>query len=167
MELAHRVAEPATPMIPLPDLRYSSVATGLRVGVDVVDVRDVEESVRQFGERYLRRVFTPDEIGYCEQGPRAGLERFAARFAAKEATLKVLRPVDWWPDWRQIEVRRDPAGWSQICLHGAAAALAEGSEVRILSCSLAHERSYATAIVLGMETPRPLPSHRLNPSTHA
>jgi holo-[acyl-carrier protein] synthase len=167
MELAHDAAEPANSMIPLPDLTRSPLSPALSVGIDVVDVRDVEDSVRQFGDRYLHRIFTQDEIGYCEQGPRTGVERFAARFAAKEATLKVLRPVDWWPDWRQIEVRRDATGWCDIRLHGTAAALADRSDLRILSCSLAHERAYATAVVLALETSDPRASHRLNPPTHA
>ncbi len=71
----------------------------IRVGVDVVAVSDVAESVDRFGDRYLDRIFTPHEVAYCrsEHGSGRGTqgysaESLAARFAAKEAVVKVLRP---------------------------------------------------------------------------
>jgi len=121
----------------------------LRLGTDIVDVRSVEASIERFGRRYLERVYTDAEIAYCRAGPGGGAERFAARFAAKEATLKVLRPEDWRPEWRDIEVVREDGGWCEIRLRGPAAALAEQRGIQVVSCSLAHERSYATAVVLG------------------
>ena len=123
--------------------------TELRVGTDIVDVRSIEASIERFGQRYLARVFTDDEIAYCRSDARGGAERFAARFAAKEAALKVLRPDDWRPEWRHIEVVRTPGGWCDIQLRGPAATLAEQQGVQIISCSLAHESSYATAVVIG------------------
>jgi holo-[acyl-carrier protein] synthase len=120
----------------------------LRLGTDIVDVRCVEASIEQFGRRYLERVYTDAEIAYCSDSS-GGAERFAARFAAKEATLKVLRPTDWRPEWRHIEVVREDGGWCEIRLRGPAATLAEQQGIQIVSCSLAHERSYATAVVLG------------------
>ena len=129
------------------------VETALRLGTDIVDVRDVEVAIERFGRRYLERVYTEAEIAYCAGGPHNGAERFAARFAAKEATLKVLRPTDWRPEWRHIEVVRQDGGWCDIQLRGPAAALAEQQGVQIVSCSLAHERSYATAVVIGARTP--------------
>jgi holo-[acyl-carrier protein] synthase len=120
----------------------------LRLGTDIVDVRSVEGSIERFGRRYLERVYTEAEIAYCSDAGGAA-ERFAARFAAKEATLKVLRPTDWRPEWRHIEVVREEGGWCEIRLRGPAAILAEQQGIQIVSCSLAHERSYATAEVLG------------------
>lgn len=121
----------------------------LRIGTDIVDVRNVEASIERFGRRYLERVYTDAEIAYCSSGASGGADRFAARFAAKEATLKVLRPTDWRPEWRHIEVVRQDGGWCEIQLLGPAATLAEEQGIQIVSCSLAHEQRYATAVVLG------------------
>src|SRR4051812_2696942 len=146
-------------------LPSSMTESALRLGTDIVDVRSVEASIERFGRRYLERVYTDAEIAYCSSDTAGGAERFAARFAAKEATLKVLRPADWRPEWRHIEVVRQDGGWCEIQLRGPAAALAAQQGVQIVSCSLAHERSYATAVVLGARTIPPTES--LSSSDHA
>src|SRR5689334_16076129 len=133
----------------LPPLTSPMTEPALRLGTDIVDVRSVEASIDRFGRRYLERVYTDAEIAYCSAEASGGAERFAARFAAKEATLKVLRPRDWRPEWRHIEVVRQDGGWCEIQLRGPAATLAEQQGIQIVSCSLAHERSFATAVVLG------------------
>jgi holo-[acyl-carrier protein] synthase len=143
--------------MPVPPALPTRLLPPLRVGTDLVDVRAVEASLCRFGERYVARVYTAEEIAYCASAADSA-SRFAARFAAKEATLKVLRPVDWRPDWREIEVVREPGGSCSIRLHGLAAALAEREGVQILSCSLAHESTHAIAVVLGLLTP----PHRSN-----
>ncbi len=130
---------------------------GVRVGVDLVPVADVAESVRRFGDRYLERIFTPHEIACCRRADArthraaAGysIESLAARFAAKEATLKVLRPSGWRPDWRSIEVRRANGGWCEIHLSGLAAALAADAGIDELEVSLTHESMVAVAVVVG------------------
>ncbi len=122
----------------------------LSVGVDLVRVRDVARSLEQFGERYVARLFTSAEADYCGRGTPAAASRFAARFAAKEATLKALRSADGAMDWRNIEVRRDAAGWCEVVLHGSAAELAERNGVTALSLSMSHEADYATAVVIAM-----------------
>jgi holo-[acyl-carrier protein] synthase len=68
-----------------------TTSSSLRIGVDLVRVADVARSMVRFGSRYAKRVFTPGERNYCGEDGRAAAEQFAARFAAKEATLKVLR----------------------------------------------------------------------------
>ena len=121
----------------------------LRVGIDMVSVSDVAGSLERFGERYVRRLFTDDEADYCLAGAgRASADRFAARFAAKEAAVKVLRPSDPWGDWRAIEVRRDPDGWVHVVLHGEAAALAARTGITALHLSLSHAGGFATAVVV-------------------
>ena len=72
----------------------------------------------------------------------------AARFAAKEATIKVLRPEGHQPDWRSVEVRRDPNGWCTLALTGHAAALAEQAGIADLAVSLTHEGDVAAAVVV-------------------
>lgn len=139
--------------IPVPD--------GLRIGVDLVAVDEVAASVERFGDRYVKRIFTPHEIACCRRPPardgtatRYATESLAARFAAKEAVLKVLRPVDVQPDWRSIELHRMTGGWCEIRLSGAAEELATAAGIGALSVSLSHETTMAAAVVVGWSTSR-------------
>jgi holo-[acyl-carrier protein] synthase len=128
----------------------------LVVGVDLVSVRDVAESLARFGERYTRRLFTNDEITYCLLDPESAPQRFAARFAAKEATMKLLRVRDAEVvSWLSIEVRRSPDGWCDLVLHGKAIELAAQAGVTDLALSMSHELDYATATVIGRRDQQP------------
>ena len=128
--------------------RSESDRASIRVGTDLCSVDEVAESVATFGDRYLQRVYTDDELEYCGRDPARSAERLAARFAAKEATLKVLRPIDARPEWRSIEVRRDPSGWCELSLTGSAAALAREAGITSLAVSLRHEGGLANAVVV-------------------
>jgi holo-[acyl-carrier protein] synthase len=124
-------------------------ATGLHVGIDIVSVEEVSQSLERFGERYVRRVFTDHEAEYCRAGAgRAAAERFAARFAAKEATLKALRPETPSADWRSIEVLRHASGRCEVVLHGEAAALATRQGICALALSMSHHADSAAAVVV-------------------
>jgi len=133
-----------------------SAAESIRVGMDLVSVDEVAESVRRFGDRYVNRVYTPHEIDSCrrrrEATPGPGVLEpgsLAARFAAKEAVMKVLRPVEVQLDWRSIEVHRTAGGWCEIRLSGRASTMAVEAEIEELSVSLTHEASTAGALVVG------------------
>jgi holo-[acyl-carrier protein] synthase len=131
----------------------------LEMGTDLVAVRDIAASVARFGSRYVERVFTPAEIAYCTSapGPHDVAARFAARFAAKEATIKALRWADRGTDWRNIEVRRAADGWCEIALNGDAHRAALDDGFANFSMSMSHEHDYATAVVAVWRTARPLP----------
>jgi holo-[acyl-carrier protein] synthase len=118
------------------------------VGIDLVQVSRISESLASFGERFMRRVFTADEIAYASQAPTRTAERLAARFAAKEATFKALALVDHPMNWRDIEVQRSDGGALGIRLHGSMVAVAQSRGVQELAVSLSHEGDYATAIVV-------------------
>ena len=121
----------------------------LRVGVDLVRVADVAESLARFGDRYAARVFTPDEREYCRSDATQTAQRYAARFAAKEATLKVLRPAcDDGVALQSIEIRRVTSGACEVHLHGEALTLARRAGIAELSVSMSHEDEYATATVV-------------------
>jgi holo-[acyl-carrier protein] synthase len=120
----------------------------LRVGIDLVLIETVRGSIDIHAEHYLKRVYTEREVEDCTTPEGVDPERLAARFAAKEATLKVLRPRDEGIPWNSIEVRRDPSGWVELALDGAAAALAEAAGVTDLSLSISHEGEFATAVVV-------------------
>lgn len=100
-------------------------------------------------ERFRDRVFTPDEIAYCEASRKRSAEHFAARFAAKEAVLKALGTG--WRDgiaWTDIEVRRNPAGAPSIRLGGEARRLAEARGITGWLLSISHTSSLAQASVI-------------------
>ncbi len=127
--------------------RRTTAGLEVRVGVDVCAVADIAESIETFGDRYLGRVFTPAELAYCAGRHAHATEKLAARFAAKEAVLKVLRPREARPQWTSIEVCRDPSGACDISLAGTAARLADSEDIVALSVSLSHEKTYAVAVV--------------------
>jgi holo-[acyl-carrier protein] synthase len=116
----------------------------VKVGIDLVSPDEVRESVSAHGDRYLRRVFTDDELLDC--GVQA--QRLAARFAAKEAAMKALGRTDEPLPWRSIGVRNDADGRPSLVLSGQAAALAKRRGVADMSVSLTHEGQLAGAVVL-------------------
>lgn len=138
-----------------------------RVGTDVQAVEPVLESLRGPQQRaYLSRVFTDGEI--ADSGLADGAEllvaaqSLAARFAAKEAVVKVLRPAADTPrpPWKDIEVRREPSGEPRLQLHGAAARHAASAGLTSWTCSLSHDAGVAVAVVAALESPHvPTPSH--------
>ncbi len=133
-------------------------APGIRVGIDLVSVAEVERSLASFGDRFLCRVFTEAEVAYARRDvadDQATLERLAARFAAKEAVKKALALDEEGVGFRDIEVTRAPSGAPSVTLHGEARAVAESRGVTDLALSMSHEAAYATAVVVARlaETP--------------
>ena len=117
-------------------------------GIDVTDVPRIAESIQRFGERFLRRVFTAGEIQYCESKANR-VERYAARFAAKEAAMKALG-TGWncGVRWRDIEVFRQPGGRPTLRFHGKAAEFAVKLSTKNVSLSLSHTPEQAIAQVI-------------------
>ncbi len=129
-------------------------SAGVRVGIDVVSVSEVEAAVARFGPRYERLLFTDGERDDAPPAPRSRAESLAARFAAKEAAFKVLRPAPGGaPRWRDVEVRRHPQGWCEILLRGGAASLARQAGLGRWSVSLTHHGDVAAAVVAAVEGP--------------
>jgi holo-[acyl-carrier protein] synthase len=116
----------------------------LRVGTDLTSVPEVRAAITAHGERYLRRIFAPEELHDAQGDP----QRLAARFAAKEAVLKVLRPGDDPLPWNEIRVRRHPEGWTDLVLSGRAAERARTVGVEEWAVSLTHEGDLASAVVV-------------------
>jgi holo-[acyl-carrier protein] synthase len=119
----------------------------LRVGIDLVSVAAVEAALREHGERYLVRIYTRSEVDDCGADPT----RLAARFAAKEATLKVLHAHDIGIAWPSIEVVRASWGGVELALSGVAAARAEEEGLTSFALSLSHEEGFAVAVVISEE----------------
>jgi holo-[acyl-carrier protein] synthase len=120
----------------------------LGLGSDLIEISRVAASIERFGDRFLRRVFTPGEIAYCRR-KRNAAESFAARFAAKEAGAKALGTgISHGIAWPEIEVRREPSGRPTLHWSGRAQERAEALGVRRSSLSLTHSRDVAMAVVV-------------------
>ncbi len=120
----------------------------LGTGVDIAEVPRIRESIERYGERFLRRVFTDGEIGYCEARARR-YESYAARFAAKEAGMKALG-TGWNHGirWRDIEVVRPKGERPTLQFHGLAQKIAATLGTTNVSLSLTHTADQALAHVI-------------------
>jgi holo-[acyl-carrier protein] synthase len=121
----------------------------IRVGLDLVAVQTVADSLSAHGDRYLGRIYSPAEVADCRTGDDGvDPQRLAARFAAKEAAFKVLRVGDEAVAWTDVEVVRDRSGWVSLSLSGRAATLAEAAGIAEFAVSLSHEQGCAAAVVI-------------------
>ena len=118
------------------------------MGVDLAEVERLEAAIRRHGRAFVERVFTAGEIRYCESH-RNATERYAARFAAKEAAMKALG-TGWRRGvrWVDIEVANKPGGRPTLRLHGRTKELAEERGVRRISLSVTHTAGFALAQVI-------------------
>jgi holo-[acyl-carrier protein] synthase len=128
----------------------ASAQQRMSVGIDLVQVSRVSHSLEQFGERFMRRLFTEDEIAYATASPSLVAERLAARLAAKEAAIKALDLAEEGVGWREIEVARTRSGAPTLVLHGTAHERARAAGVSTVEVSMSHEGDYATAVVITM-----------------
>lgn len=124
-----------------------------RTGVDLVSVPRIAASWAELGDRFLQRLYTPDEQAYALAAPPHTAERLAARFAAKEAVIKALNLSEVGVHWRDIEVRRAADGACSLALHGRAAEVARALGITEMSLSLSHEGDMAVALVVAFADP--------------
>ena len=117
-------------------------------GVDLAEVRRIRASIERFGVRFIERIYTPAEIAYVERKANRW-ERYAARFAAKEAGMKAIG-TGWRHGvrWQDFEVANLPSGKPTLRLHGVAARVAEELGVRNVSLSLTHTAELGMAHVI-------------------
>jgi holo-[acyl-carrier protein] synthase len=124
----------------------NSMIVGL--GVDIAEIDRIEAAIARRGNAFLERVFTPSEIAYCQRH-RSQAERFAGRFAAKEAAMKALG-TGWRRGvrWVDIEVVREPSGKPTLVFYGATRILAERLGVKHVTVSITHAGNTAYAQVI-------------------
>lgn len=117
-------------------------------GIDIAEVPRIAASIKRFGDRFLRRVFTEGEIRYCDKKANR-VERYAARFAAKEAGMKAIG-TGWnhGVAWRDLEVTRMPGGRPTLAFHNKAAEFAAKLGVKHIALSLTHTEQFAMAQVI-------------------
>lgn len=131
----------------------------LGIGTDIVECLRIAQMIERHGELFINRVYTPQEIRYCQSRKQA-TQHFAGRWAAKEAVLKALG-TGWRRgiSWRDIEIRNDSMGRPVVGLRGGARDIVEQRGIREMLVSISHCRSHATAyaLALGGEVPPPPP----------
>jgi len=117
-------------------------------GIDIAEVPRIRQSIERFGARFIERIYTPGEIRYCDSKANR-FERYAARFAAKEAAMKALG-TGWnhGVRWRDCEVTRLPGGRPTITFHGKAAEFASKLGAKNAALSLTHTAEQAIAQVI-------------------
>ncbi|HEX3000530.1 MAG TPA: holo-[acyl-carrier-protein] synthase [Armatimonadota bacterium] len=117
-------------------------------GIDIVEVPRIAAAIARHGDRFLQRVFTADEIRYCDSKLNR-MERLAARFAAKEAGMKAIG-TGWrcGITWQQIEVQRESSGQPTLAFSGKAAEFAKNLGARRAFLSMSHTAEYAIAQVI-------------------
>ena len=118
------------------------------LGVDITEIDRIEAAIARRGRAFLERLFTAAEIAYCETH-RHSAERFAGRFAAKEAAMKALG-TGWARGvrWVDIEVVREPGGKPTLKLSGATCAIANGLGVKNIVLTITHTGNTALALVI-------------------
>jgi len=118
-------------------------------GVDIAEVDRIRAAAQRYGARFIERVFTPLEIAYVERRPAGRYERYAARFAAKEAGMKAIG-TGWRRGvrWRDFEVTNLPSGRPTLKLHGVAAQFAAKLGVKNIALTLTHTATEALAYVI-------------------
>jgi holo-[acyl-carrier-protein] synthase len=118
------------------------------LGIDIIAIARIRETMAHFGERFSNRVLTAGERAYVRDRP----ETFAGRWAAKEAVSKVLGLGVRGIGWRDIEIERLPTGQPSVRLHDRAAARAQQLGMGRIAVSISHEAEYAVAIAFGIRT---------------
>ena len=118
------------------------------IGIDLAPIPRVRRILERWRERFLRRVFTDEEIAYCTR--RADpVPHLAARFAAKEAALKALGTgLAMGIRWRELEVRRERGQAPTMVLTGRCGAIARAKGAERILVSLTHDGDYAMAHVM-------------------
>ncbi len=118
------------------------------IGVDSIELNRVERIYREYGDRFLNRIYAPEEKEYSLRY-KDPVPRLAARFAEKEACMKALGTG--WNNgvrWRDIVVVNGPMGKPELKLYGQALRYAESKTVRSIHLSITHSREYATVVVI-------------------
>jgi holo-[acyl-carrier protein] synthase len=127
----------------------------LGIGTDIIECLRIAQMIERHGELFMNRVYTAQEIQYC-QSRKMATQHFAGRWAAKEAVLKALG-TGWRRgiSWRDVEIRNEPGGRPVVALRGGAGELVEKFGIGQVLISISHCRSHATAYALALGREKP------------
>lgn len=122
----------------------------VKIGTDICQTSSVKAAYKRFGKRFLNRVLTKNEIKYVTSNKKNLISRLSGRYAAKEATSKVLGTGLKGIYFKEIEILRESSGAPKIVLHKRAKVKAKEKGLNYFEVSISHERDFAIAIVIGV-----------------
>ena len=111
-------------------------------GIDIIEITRIEKAITRWGKRFLKRIYTESELKLYSQKPQS----LAARFASKEAVMKLLGSGRKGINWREIETLSLPSGKPVVNLHGQAKLKAQELGLKEVKISLSHSKEYAVAL---------------------
>ena len=120
----------------------------IKCGTDIIEINRIKESIQSLGEKFLNKVFTPNEIQYCESKKAQKYQHYAARFAAKEAVFKAISESledKFSLSWNDYEILNDENGRPNVKITGI-----DLAEIENIDLSISHCKQYAaaTAVVI-------------------
>ena len=118
----------------------------IKCGTDIVEISRIKESIETLGEKFINKIYTEDEIKYCESKGKQKYQHYAARFAAKEAAFKAIseKLKDKYDlCWKDYETINDKTGKPKINILGI-----NSKEIEDIDLSISHCKEYATANVV-------------------
>ena len=120
------------------------------IGIDVVEIDRIEESIEKFGDKFLNRIFTAEERSYCDSQKRPHVN-YAARFAVKEAIAKSFGTgIGKELSWLDMTILRAPSGEPSVVFSGAGKIFMETKNIVSVKISLTHAKQYAAANAIAM-----------------
>ena len=122
----------------------------IKIGTDICQINRIKSVHKQYGKKFLKRILTENEIKYICSDKRNLINRLAGRYAAKEATSKVLGTGLRGVYFKEIEILREASGAPKLILHKRAKQKAKEKGLINFEVSIAHERGFAIAIVIGI-----------------
>ena len=123
----------------------------IKNGIDIIEVKRIEDSIKQHGEGFLKRVFTEKEIEYCESKKVNKFQSYAARFAAKEAVFKAISGAvsnKYEVNWQDIEILNDETGRPYVNFSNKLQKLGLKNENIEVSLSHIKEQAIASAVLI-------------------
>jgi len=121
------------------------------IGVDIIEIERVEQAVESFGERFLQRIYAPEEIEYCRRH-EGWYESLAARFSAKEAVMKAMGTGRKGVRWREIVICNDTFGRPYVLLRGGTKRRALDQGIERVEVSMSHSHRYAVANAVALHS---------------
>lgn len=120
------------------------------IGTDITECLRIARMIERHGELFINRVYTPEEISYC-QARKQATQHFTGRWAAKEAVLKALG-TGWVRgiSWRDVEVRNEPGGKPVVGVRGGAKEVVEQLGIAKILVSISHCHTHATAYAVAV-----------------
>ena len=118
----------------------------VKCGVDIIEISRVKDSIENLGDNFLNRVFTKKEIEYCNSKGKSKYERYAARFAVKEAVFKALSEMvddKYSITWKDIETLNDEQGRPKVEV-----SFVKSNKIENIDVSISHCKEYAIANVV-------------------